>query len=109
MVKAFRIVAAAEAATFLVLIASVVSYRAFDGPDATGAIGPIHGIVFLAYAALAVQVREHLRWTARRTVFVIVAAVVPAGGFVVADRLTRQSAAPKPLPSQAGSDSNTAH
>lgn len=94
MVKAFRLVAMVEATTFVALLAAVVSYRAFDGPDLTGSLGPVHGVAFVAYAVLVVQIRELVGWSLLRTVAIILAAIVPAGGYLVAHRLA--DATPEP-------------
>jgi integral membrane protein len=88
VVKVLRVVAATEAITLIALIASVIVYRGFDGHDWTPMLGPIHGITFVAYGALTVHVGTDLDWPLRRTVAVIFAAVIPAAGFVIAERLT---------------------
>ncbi|MEO1060423.1 MAG: DUF3817 domain-containing protein [Actinomycetota bacterium] len=90
--RTFVAVAAIEATTLLVLVAAVISYRVFDGPDLTATVGPIHGVAFLAYFAVVVSMREHHDWSAGRTFAVLVAAVVPGGGYVVAHRLAASGA-----------------
>lgn len=87
MVSKFRAVAIAEAVTYLALLAAVVLYRVLDGPDFIGFLGPVHGIVFLVYVVLALQIRESQGWSLGQTILVIVAAAVPVGGFVVERRL----------------------
>ena len=78
---AFRLVAYAEAATYLVLLAAVVLYRVFDGPDFIGLLGPIHGIIFLVYFFLVLRIREAQEWNLWRTLLVLVASAIPFGGF----------------------------
>ena len=78
---AFRAVAFVEAATYLLLLAAVVVYRVFDGPDLIGILGPVHGVSFLVYLALVMRIRDGQGWGFWRTVVVIVAAAVPLGGF----------------------------
>jgi integral membrane protein len=75
-----------EATTYLVLVATSL-WRALDGPDLGPAVGLTHGIVFLAYAALVLATRECARWSSRTTMALLVASIVPGGGFVVAHRL----------------------
>lgn len=89
MTRLLKVVAVVEAATYLVLLCSVVAHRAFDAPDVTASVGPLHGVAFLAYFALVVQVREVTGWGALRTLGILAAAVVPFGGFVVGHRLLR--------------------
>ena len=82
-----RVIAVVEAVTLLCLLGAVISYRVFDGPDWTATIGPVHGLAFVAYFVAVIQTREDLGWSARRTVAIVIAAVIPAGGFVIARRL----------------------
>ncbi len=85
-VRAFRAVAVAEAISWLALIvATVVKYTA-DQPIGVKILGPIHGALFLGYVILAIVVRARLRWNATTSLIVLVDAVLPAGGFVVARR-----------------------
>ncbi len=87
MVSNFRLVAIAEAVTYLVLLAAVVLYRVLDGPDFIGFLGPVHGIVFLVYLVLTLQIRESQGWSLGQTILVVVAAAIPFGGFVVERRM----------------------
>lgn len=85
--RTFRIVAAVEATTYLVLLAAVVTYRIVDGPDWTSTIGPIHGLAFVAYFAATIRERERHDWPFGRTAAVLLAAVIPLGGFFVTDHI----------------------
>ncbi len=87
MVSKFRLVAVLEAASYLALLAAVVLYRVLDGPDFIGFLGPVHGILFLVYLVLALQIRESQGWSLVQTILVIVASAVPFGGFVVERRM----------------------
>lgn len=87
MVSKFRLVAVLEAVTYLALLAAVVLYRVLDGPDFIGFLGPVHGIVFLVYLVLVLQIRESQGWSLVQTIVVIVAAAVPFGGFAVERRM----------------------
>lgn len=91
MVSKFRLAAVAEAVTYLALLAAVVLYRVLDGPDLIGFLGPVHGIAFLVYLVLALQIRESQGWNLGQTIVVIVASAIPFGGFVVERRLIDDS------------------
>ncbi len=78
---AFRAVAYFEAVTYLLLLAAVVVYRLLDGPDFIGILGPVHGVAFLVYLVLVLQIRDSQGWGLWDTLVVIVAAAVPFGGF----------------------------
>lgn len=86
-IRLFKIIALAEAASYLLLLGASVAKRTLDMPELVTVMGPIHGILFLTYVALALYVRETLRWTGWTTVMVIVAAVVPLGGLIVERRI----------------------
>lgn len=94
MTARFRIVAFAEAATYLALLLAVVVYRVLDGPDLVSALGPIHGIIFLVYLVLVLKVREEQAWTLGQTILVVVAAAIPLGGFFVGRHLDDGRVAP---------------
>lgn len=70
-----------EAISYLLLLVAVVVYRVLEGPDAVGVLGPIHGIAFLVYLGLALQIRTDQGWGLRTTIVVILASAVPLGGF----------------------------
>lgn len=46
-------------------------------------LGPIHGLLFIAYVVIALQLREPEGWTTQQTVWILVGAVLPFGGYVV--------------------------
>ena len=95
MTPKFRLVALAEALSYLALLAATVVKRGFDGPDLVSVLGPIHGILFLAYVLLTLLVREEQGWTGWQTVLVLVASALPFGAFVVNSRMVRD---PEPSP-----------
>ena len=88
-IKTFRYVALAEATSFLILLVAAVIKRTSDAPEGVEIMGPIHGILFLAYVVIALNVRSIARWTGQQTVGVLIGAVLPFGGFVVDRWLAR--------------------
>ncbi len=82
-IKTFRYVALAEATSFLVLLVATFIKHTQDAPGGVEVMGPIHGLLFLAYVAIALGVRAGAGWSARATLGVLVGAVLPFGGFVV--------------------------
>ena len=87
MVRKFRLVAVVEAVSYLALLSAVILYRVLDGPDFIGFLGPIHGVAFLVYLVLVLQIREGQGWNLGQTLLVILASAVPFGGFVVERRV----------------------
>lgn len=84
---AFRRLAALEAMSFLLLLTAAVVKRAADAPAGVQILGPIHGMLFLAYVFVALQLRHVCDWTPRTTAFVLAGALLPFGGLVVHRRL----------------------
>ena len=88
MTSKFRIVALLEAISYLALLCATVVHRVFDGPDAgVSVLGPIHGILFLAYLLLTLLVREEQGWTIGQTILVLFASTVPFGAIYVNSRM----------------------
>jgi integral membrane protein len=83
-ITSFRFVALAEATSFLILLSCSLFAR-----DGVPIMGPIHGMLVLAYVLIALMVREGARWTGRQTILVLAGAVLPFGGFVVDRWLAR--------------------
>ncbi|MFT4048251.1 MAG: DUF3817 domain-containing protein [Solirubrobacterales bacterium] len=79
-VRNFRYVAVLEAISFLVLLFFSVISR---NESMISVLGPIHGMLFLAYVVFAWLLREPAGWDMKQTFWIIVGAVVPFGGFVV--------------------------
>lgn len=94
-VPRFRMIAAAEAVSWLVLIVATVAKRGFGVEDATAVIGPIHGVIVLAYVAGVAFLREELGWSGRQTVLALVATVIPFGTFRVMRDVERRDVEPE--------------
>lgn len=83
-VTILRWVSIAEASSFLVLlVATLVKYTGPQDQIGVQVMGPVHGVLFLAYVALALVVAVRRRWTPVRAVLVLVASVLPAAPFLV--------------------------
>jgi len=82
-IRSLRYVALVEATSFLVLLAATYIKYANDSPAGVQIMGPVHGIIFVAYVLIALNVRRPARWSNRTTLGVMLGAVVPFGGFVV--------------------------
>ena len=92
--KTFRVVALAEATSFLLLLVAAVLKRTADAEILVTILGPIHGILFVAYVLIALGVRPDQGWDARTTALVLLGAVLPFGGYVVDSWLMRNQPEP---------------
>jgi integral membrane protein len=78
----FRMVSLAEGVSFLLLlcVGMPLKYGAHM-PAATMIFGSIHGLLFLAYLALAYDVKQTQNWDGKRFAVVLIASVLPTGPF----------------------------
>jgi integral membrane protein len=81
--RIFRITALAEATSFLALLVATYVKYAHDAPVGVQILGPLHGLLFIAYVLLAFNLAPRLGWSLRTTLLVLLGAVLPFGGFVV--------------------------
>ena len=93
-IRTLRLVALAEATSFLALLVATYVKYANDAPLGVDILGPIHGILFLAYVYIAVMIRDSLGWSHRTTLLVLAGAVLTFGGFVVDRWLAKSTVAP---------------
>jgi integral membrane protein len=75
---AFRIVAVAEACSWLGLLAGMfVKHVLATSEVGVQVFGPIHGAIFMAYVAISLLAARVLRWDGRTTLLALVASVPP--------------------------------
>jgi integral membrane protein len=89
----FRYVALVEATTFLALLVASVVKNTGGGETGVQILGPIHGLLFIAYVVFALNLRSELAWTNKQTFWILVGAVLPFGGYVVDWWLARRERA----------------
>ncbi|CAO5243907.1 DUF3817 domain-containing protein [Frankia sp. AgKG'84/4] len=91
---AARAVSLAEATSFLLLLVATAVKYAAEHPQGVRVLGPIHGVLFLAYCALVGYLAFTERWARRRTILALVASVLPVAPFFVERHWLRDPAAP---------------
>jgi integral membrane protein len=86
--RALRVVAVVEAISWLALIVATIVKYSTDPHKQLGVqiMGPIHGVLFLFYVGLTLEVRRRLAWNGRTTLIVLADSILPGGGFLVARR-----------------------
>jgi len=93
-IRTLRYVALIEATSFLALLVATYFKLHDRSPAGVQILGPVHGVLFLAYVVIALGVRPQAGWSNRATVGVLLGAVLPFGGYVV-DRWLVRSARPR--------------
>jgi integral membrane protein len=88
--KTFRVVALTEATTFLLLLVASVLKRTADAPAGVTILGPIHGVLFVAYVLIALNLKADQGWSTKETGYILLGAVLPFGGYVVDRWLARR-------------------
>jgi integral membrane protein len=92
MPRVLGYVAIAEAVSFIVLLLAMVVKYGFDEPIGVEIMGPLHGVLFLAFVGLTVIVGGQARWSLSRFAMVLASGVVPLAGWFVGHRLLHESA-----------------
>ncbi len=82
-IKAMRYIALAEATSFIALLIASVIKRTGGSELGVQILGPIHGLLFIAYVVIALNIRPQAGWSGKTTFWVLVGAVVPFGGYAV--------------------------
>src|SRR5690349_6580908 len=82
-IKLMRYIALAEATSFLALLVASFVKRTDGGEAGVQILGPIHGLLFIAYVVIAFQLRAEAGWTGKQTFWILAGAVLPFGGYVV--------------------------
>ena len=80
-VSRFRLVSILEGVSFIVLLVGSVLKRTSD-LDIVPIMGPVHGVLFIAYVLFLIDVRGKLKWDNKTTGLGFLASVLPCGPFV---------------------------
>lgn len=95
MLNSFRVISLIEGLSFLVLlfIAMPLKYH-WGHPEAVSVVGMTHGLLFIAYAGLAMIVMQRQGWSERFMFGVVLAGMVPFGCFFLEQRLRKEALPP---------------
>lgn len=89
-----RWIALAEATSFIALLIAAVIKRTGGSETGVQILGPVHGLLFIAYVVNVFAIRADLDWDGKTTFWVLVGAVIPFGGYVVDWWMLRQRRLP---------------
>jgi integral membrane protein len=88
--KRFRTISIFEGISFLALLFVAMPLKyVMDMPMAVTVVGWIHGALFVLYIYIIFPTAKKLDWTFRKTLFGLVASILPFGPFLF-DRYLRQ-------------------
>jgi integral membrane protein len=77
-----RIIAFLEGVSFLVLLCIAMPLKYMGGlPDAVRITGSVHGLLFVLYVLLLLQVRAQYKWPFKKTLYAFIASFLPFGTF----------------------------
>lgn len=84
LLKTFRIIAFLEGLSYILLlfIATPIKYI-MDEPKYVKLLGMPHGLLFIAYIALAVILGANLKWSKKILRNVLLASIIPFGTFYI--------------------------
>ena len=87
----YRVIANVVGVVLVLFILVAVPLRYLGGePRMSETISPVHGILYMVYLGLTVDLARRVGWTAWRTLGVMLAGTVPFLSFVVERRTTRE-------------------
>jgi len=86
MIRRLRLASIVEATTYLFLVAATVIKYTGGDDQWVSLLGPIHGTLFLIFAALVLMNYERLGWPLWRAITALFIGSLPFGGFWVERR-----------------------
>ena len=90
MKKFFRLITLLEGLSYILLLCIAVPLKYWGGDESwVKLLGMPHGLLFMAYIALALLLREDYQWGIKETFIVLLASIVPFGTFYVDKKYLR--------------------
>jgi integral membrane protein len=86
----YRVMAYVVGVGLLALCAAMVLAYGFDQHQFTKLVGPIHGFLYIVYFLATVDLALKLRWSVKRAVLILLAAMIPFLSFVAERRITHE-------------------
>jgi integral membrane protein len=93
----FRVAAYVTGVGLLGLCGVMLLRYGFDNPEPSAVYSPIHGVLYMIYLVLTVDLAIKARWSVKGTVLVLLAGCVPFVSFVVERMVTRRVLAGRKL------------
>ena len=94
----YRVMAYVVGVMLLVLVFVAMPLRYFaDTPGPVAVVGPAHGFLFIVYLLAAFDLALRAKWSAKGTVFVLLAGTIPFLSFVAERTVTRKTRDGQPV------------
>lgn len=92
MLNTFRIIAFLEGVSYLLLMAGSYIKHFQDDPQYVKLFGMPHGLLFVAYVALAFLLRSTYKWNSKTFAIILIASLLPFGTFYIEKKYLKQLA-----------------
>jgi integral membrane protein len=86
----FRTAAYVTGVGLLGLCFVMILRYAFDNPEPSAIYSPIHGVIYMIYLVLTIDLALKARWSIKGTVLVLLAGCVPFVSFLVERRVSHR-------------------
>jgi len=88
-VRRYRAMAVVVSIALFVLLFGMVLRYGFDEEGFSKAYSPVHGLLYMVYLVVVVDLGRRARWSLLRTVGVMLAGAVPVVSYLVERRVVR--------------------
>ncbi len=78
----FRTIAFLEGLSFILIFITMVLKYKFDMPKPNYYVGLAHGILFVTYVFLLIQVKIEYQWSWKKSILAFLASLIPFGTFI---------------------------
>lgn len=83
----FRVIAVLEALSWIALLFTMYLKYAQGQPEPNQITGMAHGVLFMLYVVLAIQVAPDLSWSRRQLLVALIASLIPGATIYVERRM----------------------
>lgn len=83
----FRLVAFLEGCSFLLFAITMPLKYKFNMPGPNKIIGMAHGLLFLLYIVLVIQIAIEYKWNFKKIILAFIASLLPFGTFIAAKKV----------------------
>ena len=88
-----RVVGFLEGWSFLILLGIAMPLKyIWKLPQAVQVVGMLHGVLFVAYGLLVIQVKIEHSWSFKKMALALLASIVPFGPFIADKKLFKEEA-----------------